>query len=237
MLYLIATPIGNLSDISLRAIDVLKKVSVIACEDTRRTRALLTHFGIKHPMEIMSYYEHNESKSGERILEYLKNNYTVAFCSDSGYPGISDPGYRLVRMAIENNINVEVIPGPSAVLMALVLSGLPTSSFTFKGYPPRRSGSIKRFFEEEKNAPHTLVLFESPFRIKKTLESALTVLGNRYVAMCSELTKKFERVHRSDLVSLIKYCENTQIRGEVTLVIAGNNPKFLNDSSNDSKMD
>jgi len=227
MLYLIATPIGNLSDMSLRGIEVLKNVDIIACEDTRRTRGLLTHFGIKYPMAMVSYHEHNEENAGKRLLEYLKKDLNVAFCSDGGYPAVSDPGYRLVKLAIENNIKIEIIPGPSAVLMGIVLSGLPTSSFTFKGYPPRRHGPLHRFFEDEKNMPHTLIFFESPHRIKQTIEVALMVLGNRYAALCVEMTKKFERVIRGNLALILDICKENRIQGEITVVIAGNNPKFM----------
>jgi len=233
MLYLVATPIGNLSDMSARAIEVLNSVDVIACEDTRRTRGLLTHFGIKFPMAMISYHEHNEEYSGQRIIGFLRNNQTVAFCSDGGYPAISDPGYRLVRLAVENDFKVEVIPGPSAVLTALVLSGLPTSSFTFKGYPPRKKGPLHRFLEEEKDSAHTLIIYESPYRVKKTIEASMEVLGNRHASLCLELTKKFERVIRGDLKSLLLECEAEEIRGEVTIVIAGNNPKFSTGNKNE----
>ena len=147
------------------------------------------------------------------------------------FPGISDPGYRLVRLAIDENIAFEVIPGASAVPVALVLSGLPSSSFTFKGYPPRKGGPIRRFFEEEKDMPHTLIVFESPFRVAASLAAALEALGDRQAAVCIELTKKFERVSRGFLSDLKAEFADKKIKGEVTIVIAGNNPKFCRETS------
>ena len=159
-------------------------------------------------------------------MNLLAGGKTVALCTDGGYPGISDPGYRLLRLAVERGVEFHAIPGASAVPVALLSSGLSTSSFTFKGYPPRKPGVLARFFEEEKDKPHTLVLFESPFRVGKTLAAALAVLGDRQAAVCIELTKKFERVSRGYLASLAAEFADQKIKGEVTLVIAGNNPKF-----------
>ena len=226
MLYIVATPIGNLDDMTPRAQQALRNADIIACEDTRRTRALLSHFGIPHPKQMLSYREQTEKSSSEGLIPILETGQTIALCSDSGYPGISDPAYRLIRAASERNIEICVIPGASAVPTALLSSGLPTSSFTFKGYPPRKKGAIHRFFEEEKAMPHTLILFESPFRTEKTLKAALEVLGDREAAVCIELTKKFEKTHRGYLSTLCKEFAGKKIKGEVTIVIAGNNPKF-----------
>jgi 16S rRNA (cytidine1402-2'-O)-methyltransferase len=226
MLYLIATPIGNLEDTSTRALDTLRKADVLACEDTRRTLILLTRFDIRRPSITISYRQGNEDRVGQQILDYVAEGKTVAVCSDSGYPGISDPGYRLVRLAVEKGVPFEVIPGASAVPVALLLSGLPTSSFTFKGYPPRKPGPLRSFFAEEKDRPHTLVLFESPYRVGAALQAAAEVLGDREAAVCVELTKKFERVHRGFLVDLAARFEKEEVRGEVTIVVAGDNPKF-----------
>ena len=226
MLYIVATPIGNLDDMTRRAVDVLRGADVIACEDTRRTRILLDRFEIPVPGSLLSYREHNEERAGEHLMNLLAGGKTVALCTDGGYPGISDPGYRLLRLAVERGVEFHVIPGASAVPVALLSSGLSTSSFTFKGYPPRKPGVLARFFEEEKDKPHTLVLFESPFRVGKTLAAALAVLGDRQAAVCIELTKKFERVSRGYLASLAAEFADQKIKGEVTLVIAGNNPKF-----------
>ncbi|OGV64269.1 MAG: 16S rRNA (cytidine(1402)-2'-O)-methyltransferase [Lentisphaerae bacterium RIFOXYC12_FULL_60_16] len=230
MLYVIGTPIGNLQDLSPRAIEILKQVQVLACEDTRRTRQLLAHFNIPVPRWVVSYREHREASSGEHLLAHWREGHQVALCSDGGMPSVSDPGYRLVRLAVENSIPVVVIPGPSAVLTALVVSGLPTSSFTFKGYPPRKPGPLRRFFESEASMPHTLVVFESPYRVGATLAAAYEALGNRQAAVCLELTKHFERVERGSLETLAASFAGKKVKGEATLVIAGNHPKFTDES-------
>jgi 16S rRNA (cytidine1402-2'-O)-methyltransferase len=226
MLYVVATPIGNLDDMSRRGVDALKAADVVACEDTRRTRVLLQHFHIPRPAEMVSYREGNEERTGQRILRALEEGRTVALCSDGGMPGISDPGYRLVKLAVEHDIELQVVPGASAVPVALVVSGLSTSSYTFKGFPPRKAGALKRFFEAERDLPHTLVLFESPFRVGKCLAAAYEVLGDRRAAVCIELTKKFERVSRGYLADLADEFADGKVKGEVTIVVAGNNPKF-----------
>ncbi len=226
MLYIVATPIGNLEDLSRRAETVLRDADVIACEDTRRTRKLLSHYAIPHPRHLLSYRQGREERSGERLLGFAESGLTVALCSDGGYPGISDPGYRLIRAAVQRGLPCQVIPGASAVATALVVSGLPTSSYTFKGYPPRKGGALRRFFEEEKELGHTLVVFESPYRVGKTLEAAADVLGDREGAVCIELTKAFERVVRGYLSDLVTEFRDAKVKGEITIVIAGNNPKF-----------
>jgi len=226
MLYVVATPIGNLDDMSRRGVDALKDADVVACEDTRRTRILLQHFEVPRPSELVSYREGNEERAGQRILRALEEGQTVALCSDGGMPGISDPGYRLVKLAVEHDLELQVIPGASAVRVALVVSGLSTSSYTFKGFPPRKGGALKRFFESERDLPHTLVLFESPFRVGKCLAAARDALGDRKAAVCIELTKKFERVSRGYLADLASEFAEGKVKGEVTIVIAGNNPKF-----------
>ncbi len=226
MLYVVATPIGNLSDLSPRAIEALGKADIIAAEDTRRTRQLLTHFEIPAP-RLVSYREQTERSLAGRLVEDLSAGRTIALCTDGGYPGISDPGYRLIREAVQADIPMEVIPGASAVPVALLSSGLPTSSYTFKGFPPRKRGAMGRFFREEADRPHTLVIFESPVRVAKTLAVALEELGNREAAVCVELTKLFERVHRGYLADLLAELGERRIKGEVTMVFAGSNPKFL----------
>ncbi len=162
-------------------------------------------------------------------MKELEAGREVVLCSDGGYPGISDPGYRLVRQVIDAGLAFDVLPGACAVDLALVYSGLPTSSFTFKGFPPRKPGALRRFFEEEKEAAHTLVLYESPFRVGHTLKAALEVLGNRQAAVCIELTKQFERVSRGWLADLATEYDGRAIKGEVALVIAGSNPTFARD--------
>jgi 16S rRNA (cytidine1402-2'-O)-methyltransferase len=226
MLSIVATPIGNLEDISARAVKAMREADVIACEDTRRTRILLNHHHIPIPAYFISYREHQEGRAGAQLMALLKDGKKVALCSDGGVPGISDPGYRLVRSAIEEKVALDVIPGASAVLVALVASGLSTSSFTFRGFPPRKSGALKRFFAEERDVPHTLVIFESPFRVATTLRAAFEALGDRQAAVCIELTKKFERTSRGFLSDLLAQFTDVRIKGEVTIVIAGSNPKF-----------
>ncbi len=226
MLYIVATPIGNLSDFSARGVETLKSVDIVACEDTRRTRKLMSHFDIRTP-RLISYREHNEPRAAQQLLNLMEQGKSVALCTNAGYPGISDPGYRIISQAVAAQLPIQVIPGASAVEIALLLSGLPTSSYTFKGFPPRKPGPLRRFLEAEKDLPHTLVIFESPHRVGKTLTAAHETLGNRLAAVCVELTKKFERVSRGPLEELCDSFRDTPIKGEVTIVIAGNNPKFL----------
>jgi 16S rRNA (cytidine1402-2'-O)-methyltransferase len=226
MLYLVATPIGNLADISARALDVLSNVSVLACEDTRRTRILYSHHKLKWPSRVISYREHAELSGGRKILSELDSGLDVALCSDGGMPSISDPGYRIVNMALDAGIEVTVIPGSSAVETGLAISGLSTSSYVFKGFPPRKGGPLKRFFSDDADSEHTMVIFESPYRIKKTIACALEVLGDRRCAVCFELTKLHERVHRGYLSDVVESLEKDPLKGEITAVIAGNNPKF-----------
>lgn len=221
MLTIVATPIGNLSDMTPRAIEALRTAGVIACEDTRRTWALLTHFGIPRPSEMISYREGNEERAGKRILELLTTGVDVALCSDGGYPGISDPGFRLVRDVVAAALPLCVIPGACAVNIALVMSGLPTSSWTFKGFPPRKPGPLRRFFEHDAEMSHTLVVYESPYRLGTTLAAAAEVLGERPAAVCFELTKLHERVVRGLLPELAAKYAAEKVKGEVTVVIGG----------------
>jgi 16S rRNA (cytidine1402-2'-O)-methyltransferase len=225
MLHIVATPIGNLADLSPRALETLKTADLIACEDTRRTWGLLSAFNIPRP-EMISYRQGNEDRIAERIIQASQAGRSVALCSDGGYPGISDPGYRLIRRAAQEKVPYDVLPGASAVDVALLLSGLSTSSFTFKGFPPRKQGVLRRFFEEEKELPHTLIIFESPFRVAACLKAAHEVLGDREAAVCIELTKAHERVSRGFLSELVKEYDGKTVKGEVAIVIAGNNPKF-----------
>ena len=226
-LYLICTPIGNLEDMTFRAIRILGELDALACEDTRVSKRLLQHYEIPVPGILFSYHEHNEEKASGRIIDLLSEGKTVGVVSDAGNPAISDPGFRAVQAALECGFKVEVIPGPSAVNTALILSGLPTSSFTFKGFPPKKGGQRKRFLEGEKDLPHSLVFFESKFRVVSFLKSAITVLGDRQAAVCMELTKKFERAYRGYLSELIEQLDGKNLKGEVTIVIAGNHPKFI----------
>jgi 16S rRNA (cytidine1402-2'-O)-methyltransferase len=194
---------------------------------------LLDHFSIARPADFISYRQGNEERTGARLLAWLQQGRTVALCSDGGYPGISDPGYRLVALAVEHGVAIDVLPGASAVPLALIHSGLPTSSYTFKGYPPRRPGPRRRFFDAEREQPHTLVVFESPMRVPSTLRAAYEALGDRKACVCMELTKLHQRAERGYLGQLVAAFENRRVRGEVTIVIAGSNPKMTRASNGD----
>lgn len=219
MLYLVATPIGNLSDISLRALETLRAVDMVASEDTRKTGLLLAHFDIKKPL--MSFHEHNERRAGERIISLLEAGQSVALVTDAGTPAISDPGFTLVREAIERGLELTMIPGPAALIMAVALSGLPTHSFTFRGFPPRKAGQRRRFLAVDRDAPHTLIFYESPYRLQGMLADALSVYGDRRAALANDLTKRFEAVKRGTLSELARYVETEKPRGEYALVIEG----------------
>ena len=224
-LHVVATPIGNLGDLSPRALEALKSSALIACEDTRRTWALLTHFGIPRP-EMVSYRQGNEERLTERIIAAVESGTEVSLCSDGGYPGVSDPGYRLIRACAQRGVAYEIVPGPSAVTVALLMSGLSTSSFTFRGFPPRGPGALRNWFAEDRDKEHTLICYESPFRVHATLEAAFDALGDREAAVCIELTKLHERVSRGYLSDLAAEFKDVRIKGEVAIVIAGCNPKF-----------
>jgi 16S rRNA (cytidine1402-2'-O)-methyltransferase len=226
-LYIVATPIGNLEDISHRAIRVLGEVDVLACEDTRRTRILLERYEIPKPGKVISYREENEKASAKGLIKLLEEGKTVAVVSDAGYPGISDAGYRLITEAIEKGIRLEIIPGAGAVEVALLMSGLPTDSYTFLGFLPKKGGPRKRILEAEKDRNRTIVIFESPLRLAKLLEESIEIFGDRRAAVCIELTKMFEEVHRGWLTELVEKFRDMKIKGEVTVVIAGNNKKFI----------
>lgn len=219
MLYLVATPIGNLSDITLRALETLRQVDYIASEDTRKTGLLLKHFEIKKPQ--ISFHEYNEEQAGPKIMALLEAGSSVALVSNAGTPGIADPGFTLVRRAIEAGVPVTAIPGATALVAALVVSGMPAHAFTFRGFPPRKSGRRRRFLEVDKASPHTLVFYESPHRLQAFLEDALEVLGDRPAALANELTKMFEAVQRGRLSELLNQLEQESPRGEYVVVIAG----------------
>ena len=220
MLYLVATPIGNLNDITLRALTTLREVDYVASEDTRKTGLLLKHFDISKPQ--LAFHEHNEERAGQHIEELLKQGKSVALVTNAGTPGISDPGYTLVRRAIAADIQLTMIPGPTAFVMALVLSGLPVHSFTFRGFPPRKSGPRHRFMEVDKDMPHTLIYYESPYRLEAFLRDALEVFGDREAALANDLTKMFEHVERGTISSLLEWVEQqSKLKGEFIIVIAG----------------
>ena len=219
MLYLVATPIGNLGDITLRALETLKEVDIVVSEDTRKTGIMLKHFDIKKPQ--ISFYEQNEKRNLPRILSALQSGQSVALVTNAGSPAVSDPGYTLVRAAIEAGIPITSIPGPTALISALILSGLPVHSFTFRGFPPRKSGPRKRFFAEDQESAHTQIFYESPYRLVAFLKDALAVYGDRPAAVANDLTKMFEAVDRGTISELITHFEEITPRGEYCIVISG----------------
>ena len=221
MLYFVSTPIGNLEDSTLRAINTLREVEVIACEDTRKTGVLLTHFGIKKPL--LAFYEHNVERAGANIVAMLREGKSVAVVSDAGTPSISDPGFTLVRRALQENLPLTVIPGPTAAIATLMVSGLPTCPFTFRGFAPRKSSARRSFLGADVQSPFTLIYYESPHRLVGFLDDALAVFGNRPAVVANDLTKLFERVDRGTLREVRTVFENTKARGEYTIAIAGTN--------------
>lgn len=230
MLYLVATPIGNLGDITLRALETLRAVDYIASEDTRTTGVLLQHYDIHKPQ--IAFHEHNEQRAGERIVGLLQGGASVALVTDAGTPGISDPGYSLVRRALDVGLPVTMIPGPAGLIMAVVLSGLPLHSFTFRGFPPRKSGQRRRFLAVDKDSPHTLIFYESPFRLAAFLEDALAVYGDRPAALANDLTKLYERIERAPLSGLLSFVrQQGKLKGEYIVVIAGAGSKSVPDDN------
>jgi 16S rRNA (cytidine1402-2'-O)-methyltransferase len=219
MLYLVATPIGNLGDITLRALDTLRSVDLVVSEDTRKTGMLLKHFDIKKPQ--LSFHEYNEQRVLPKVMALLEEGKSVAVVTNAGSPAVSDPGFVLVRSAVAAGCAVTAIPGPTAVITALILSGLPVHSFTFRGFPPRKSAARRRFIAVDKDSPHTLIFYESPYRLAAFLEDALAVLGDRPAAVANDLTKMFETVDRASLSELIAHFTATAPRGEYTVVIEG----------------
>jgi 16S rRNA (cytidine1402-2'-O)-methyltransferase len=233
MLYLVATPIGNLGDITLRALETLRNVDVIASEDTRKTGMLLKHFNIKKPQ--LSFHEHNERRAEEKIMALIAEGKSVALVTDAGTPGISDPGFTLMRRAILEGVMATVIPGASAFVMALILSGLPVNSFTFRGFPPRKSGPRRRFLEVDKFSSHTLIFYESPHRLKNFLENAIEILGDRNAALANDLTKMFETVQRGTLSYLLSILGAEKPRGEYTVVIEGISRRLKGEGKKDEE--
>ncbi|HKR61568.1 MAG TPA: 16S rRNA (cytidine(1402)-2'-O)-methyltransferase [Pyrinomonadaceae bacterium] len=218
-LYVVATPIGNLEDITHRAIRILNEVNLIACEDTRHTRKLLNHYGIK--TKTVSYHEHNEREQAAKLIELIKSGTDVAVVSDAGTPGISDPGFRIVRLALEQDIQVVPLPGPSALIPALVASGLPSDEFFFGGFLPSRATARRKRLEELSSVPATLVFYEAPHRIIETLRDAREILGEREAIVARELTKLHEEIRRGKLSDLSNQFSESQHepRGEMVLVI------------------
>ena len=219
-LLLCGTPIGNLDDMSPRAVRAIEAADILACEDTRRTRKLLTHFGI-HVQELVVYNEGNERRRAQELVERVSRGATVVLVSDAGMPGLSDPGYRLVRACIERGLEVGVVPGPTASVSALAVSGLPPGRFVFEGFLPRKSGERRRRIDELAGEPRTLVFFESPHRIEEALGDLLSVLGDRPAAIARELTKMHEEIRRGTLSELSTWAQETPARGEFVVVVGG----------------
>ena len=218
-LYLVATPIGNLEDITYRAVKVLASVDLIAAEDTRKTKILLDHYNISKPM--MSYYSYNEKTRAPQLIEKLLAGLSVALVSDAGTPGISDPAFHIVQQALENAIAIIPIPGPAACLTALIASGLATDRFVFEGFLPLKKGR-KTKFEILKSESRTMIIYESPHRVMKTLNDIQTYLGNRKVVVARELTKKFEEIVRGSVQSVLIELSKKSPRGEYVVMIEGN---------------
>ena len=218
-LYLVATPIGNMDDMSIRMVNTLKEVDVIAAEDTRNTGLLLKHFGIETRQ--ISFHEHNAQEKIPILMDLLKSGQNLAQVSDAGLPSISDPGHDLVKAAIAEDIAVVTVPGPSAGISALIASGLAPQPHIFYGFLPRKSGQQKEFFESKKAYPETQIFYESPHRVKATLESMLEVYGDRSVVLVRELTKIYEEYQRGRISVLIDYLVENSLKGECLLIVAG----------------
>ena len=226
ILYLVGTPIGNLGDMTDRARETLGTVAVVAAEDTRRTGRLLAHFGIEARM--VSLFQGNEDRRTQELLKELRADHDVAVVSDAGMPGLSDPGYRLVRASVDEGIEVRVVPGPSAVLSALVVSGLPTDRFVFEGFLPRRAGERRMRLRGLANDRRTVVLFESPHRVGTLLRDILVELGNRQVAIARELTKLHEEVIRGRASEVLARLTDLELKGELVVVLEGSHrPEVL----------
>ena len=219
ILYICGTPIGNLEDITLRALNILKKVKLIAAEDTRHTKKLLNHYRIN--TKATSYYEYNKFKKAPYLVEILKNGQDIALVSDAGMPGISDPGYVLIDLALRNNIKIIPVPGVSALITALIVSGLPTDKFVFEGFLPRKIKERKRYFKSIENEERTIIFYETPHRLKRALKDMLEIWGDRKIVIARELTKKYEEIIRGNLSKVLNEINTKEIKGEITLVVQG----------------
>ena len=228
ILYICGTPIGNLEDITLRALRILKEVNLIAAEDTRHTLKLLNHYQIN--TKITSYYEYNKFKKAPYLVEILKNGQDIALVSDAGMPGISDPGYVLINLALKNNIKIIPVPGVSALITALVVSGLPADKFVFEGFLPRKIKERKRCFKGIENEERTIIFYETPHRLKRALKDMLEIWGDRKVVIARELTKMYEEIIRGKLSQVLTEISTKEIKGEITLIVQGGIKKKENDS-------
>ncbi len=228
ILYICGTPIGNLEDITLRALKILKEVDLIAAEDTRHTLKLLNHYQIN--TKITSYHEYNKFKKAPYLVEILKNGQDIALVSDAGMPGISDPGYVLIDLALKDNIKIIPVPGVSALITALVVSGLPTDKFVFEGFLPRKIKERKRYFKNIENEERTIIFYEAPHRLKRALKDMLEILGDRRVVLARELTKMYEEIIRGKLSQILTEISTKEVKGEITLIVQGGIKKKENDS-------
>jgi 16S rRNA (cytidine1402-2'-O)-methyltransferase len=219
MLYVVATPVGNLGDITLRALEVLKGVDVVAAEDTRHSGLLLKHFEIKKPF--VSYHEHNEAARSAELVERIARGENVALITDAGTPGLSDPGLRLIRECINRQLPFTIIPGPSSILIALLGSGFSNEKFSFRGFLPVKSGRRERELRIAADSEETTLFFESPYRLVKTLHACTTVMPDRQLCIARELTKKFEEFRRGTAAELLAHYEAHPAKGEIVLVISG----------------
>lgn len=224
-IYFVPTPIGNLKDITLRALETLKEVDIIACEDTRHSLRLLNHYEIKK--QLISYHQHNEGIKSDYILELLNEGKNIAVISDAGSPGISDPGSVILKKCIENNMEYEVLPGATAIITALVSSGMDSTSFIFKGFLPKDKGGRDGVLNEVKDRQETIIIYEAPHRLRTTLAAINEIFGNRTIAICRELTKMHEEIIRLSLEKAIEYYQNNDPRGEYVLVVEGKSEEEL----------
>ena len=219
MLYVVSTPIGNLGDITLRGLEVLKSVDVVAAEDTRHSGLLLRHFGIKRPF--VSYHEHNEAARTAELVERLARGENVALITDAGTPALSDPGMRLIRECINRELPFTIIPGSSAILIALLGSGFSTDKFSFRGFLPLKSGQRERELRTAAGREETTLFFESPYRLLKTLQACSSIMPERQLCIARELTKKFEEFRRGTAAELLAHYQTHQVKGEIVLIVSG----------------
>lgn len=221
ILYLVPTPIGNLEDMSFRAVRLLKEADLIAAEDTRNTKKLCNHFEIKTP--IVSYHEHNKETSGAKLLEKLKSGLKIALVSDAGMPAISDPGYELVAACVSERVTVVPLPGPNAALTSLIASGLSCQPFYFYGFLNRQKRDKRKELENLQKQKATIIFYESPHRLTETLQAILEIFGNRRIVLCRELTKRYEEFIRGTLGEVVEWVEQNEVRGEFCLIVEGTN--------------
>lgn len=234
-LYICGTPIGNLEDITLRCLKVLKEVDLITAEDTRHTKILLNHYQIKKP--ITSYHKYSKESKVEHLIKLLRAGKNLALLSNAGMPGICDPGYELINKAIDQNITIVPVPGVSALVTALVVSGFPMESFIFEGFIPRKKREKEKFFLQLKNERRTIIFYESPNRIRDTLVTIKEIFGERKIVLARELTKMFEEIIRGNLSSVIDILKSREVKGEITLVLAGKSIKKKGKTESDRNLE